>query len=331
MKKIKLGLIGLGFIGKTHLRNSLRLANADLIAVSDISKRALNDAQKLGVKRAFSNYEELLKDRQLDAVIIALPTHLHLKCAKRAAEDKKHILLEKPIARNVAEAKEIVSIAQKNSVKLMIGYPLRFNAIMSNLRGKIKSGVLGDVAIAHATYVNPGPFQHREQDYAPTPVPEWWFNKELTGGGALIDLGSHMINLLRWYFGEIADIKSHLGYRFNLDLEDHAICLAKFESGTTAVINVGWFSQEYQLKVELLGTVKHAVAQNIPPKRISAAIQMLTMNTTPFWRPFAVELEYFANCIANDVRPSPSGNDGLKDLEAIESAYRNSIQLNEIS
>lgn len=287
----------------------------------------MNDARKAGVKRTFTNYEELLKDRQVDAVIIALPTHLHLKCAKRAAEDKKHIFLEKPVARNVEEAKEIVSTAQRNSVKLMIGYPLRFNTTMCKLREQVQSGELGDVATAYAANVNPGPFQHREQDYAPTPVPEWWFNKELTGGGALIDLGSHMINLLRWFFGEIVDIKSHLGYRFNLDFEDHAICLAKFQSGTTAVINVGWVSQKYHLRVELLGTVKHAIAENIPPNPISAAIQMLTTNTTTFWRPYVSELEYFVNCVANDMQPSPSGNDGLKDLLAIELAYKNSIKL----
>ena len=320
-------MIGLGYIGKIHLRNSLRLANASLEAVSDVSKRALNDAKKDGVKKTFTSYEHLLEDPQIDAVIIALPTHLHLDCAKKAAEAKKHILLEKPLARNVADAKEIISVVQKNHVKLMMGYHLRFNKLLGNLRNKIKSGELGDVVVAYATNVSTGPFMHRAHGYAPLPVPEWWFKKELTGGGALIDLGSHMINLLRWYFGEFTDIKSYLGYRFNLDFEDQATCLGRFESGTTAVINVGYFSQKFQLKVELLGTVEHAVAANIPPNPISAAVQMLATNTSDFWRPYIAELECFVNCIVNDVQPCPSGNDGLKDLEAIQAAYKNSIRL----
>jgi predicted dehydrogenase len=320
-------LIGLGYIGKIHLRNSLRFANASLEAVSDVSKRALNDAKQDGVKKTLTNYEQLLKDPQIDAVIIALPTHLHLDCAKKAAEAKKHILLEKPMARNVADAKEILSVTQKNHVKLMIGYPLRFNTIMCNLKTKLNNGELGDVVTAYATNVSTGPFMHRSHSYAPVPVPEWWFNKELTGGGALIDLGSHMINLLRWYFGEITDIKSHFGYRFNLDFEDQAICLGRFESGTTAIINVGYFSQKYQLKVELLGTVEHAIANNIPPNRIIAAAQMLIMNTSTFWQSYSAELEHFISCVAKDVQPHPSGNDGLKDLEAIEAAYKNSINL----
>ena len=324
MKKIGLGLIGLGFIGKVHLRNSMKLANAHVLAVSDTSRRALNEAQTTArIKKTFVDYKQLLKDDSINAVIIALPTHLHAQCACDAAEANKHILLEKPIARNVAEANEIVAVAERNSVKLMLGYPLRFNRAMGKLREQIKNGSIGDVEVAYATFVDSGPFKHRIQDHVPIPVPEWWFNKELSGGGALIDQGSHMINLLRWYFGEIIDIKGHLGYRFNMDFEDSALCVAKFDSGTRAVINVGWFSQMYQQKIEVFGTVRHASVNNIPPKRLLAAIQMLTMNTTTFYQAYIAELGHFVNCISNDAKPFPSGIDGLKDLQAIESVYMN--------
>ncbi|MEM2129204.1 MAG: Gfo/Idh/MocA family oxidoreductase [Candidatus Bathyarchaeia archaeon] len=246
---------------------------------------------------------------------------------KKAAEAKKHIFLEKPIAKNVEEAKEIVSAAQKNHVKLMIGYPLRFNSAMQNLRNKLHSGELGDIVVANATQVSTGPFMHRAHGHAPMPVPEWWFKKELTGGGALIDLGSHMINLLRWYFGEFKHIKSHISYRFNLDIEDQAICIGRFETGTTAIINVGYFSQKYQLKVELLGTVEHVTASNTPPNLMRAAMQMLITNTSDFWKPYIAELQHFTNCIISDTQPSPSGKDGLKDIETITQAYKNQIRL----
>jgi predicted dehydrogenase len=325
--KIKLGVIGLGYIGNVHLRHALKLTNASVVAVSDISKRALKNAKSVGVKKTFNSYEQLLKDPEIDAVIIALPTHLHLQCAKRAAEEKKHIFLEKPIARNVQEAQEIVSVAKRNFVKLMIGYPLRFNSAFSSLREKIKNGTLGDVEIARATNISSGPFFHRMQDYAPIPVPEWWFNKKLTGGGVLIDLGSHMINLLRWYFGEISDIKSYLSYRFSLDFEDSATCLAKFESGTLGVISVGWFSQVLNEQVELFGTVQHAKTQHRAPSRIVAGAQMLMTGRSTFFIPHLTELQYFAKCLEDDLSPSPSGEDGLKDLEAIAQAYKNEISL----
>ena len=327
MKTIRLGIIGLGYIGQIHLRHSLRLPDVQVSAVSDLSKKALAKAKNVGVRKTFTDYEQLLKDPEIDAVIIALPTHLHLRCAKQAAEAKKQIFLEKPIARNIQEAKEIISTAQKNSVKLMIGYPLRFNKTFRDLKEKINDGTLGDIEVAYAAYVSSGPFFHRAEGYAPVPVPEWWFNKELTGGGALIDLGSHIINLLRWYFGEITDVKSRLGHRFNLDLEDSAICLAKFESGTLAVINVGWFSREYQLKIDLLGSVKNASVQHFPSNPLLTVAQMLATGISKFYQPHFAELQYFTNCLINDASLSPSGEDGLRDLEAIFRAYKNEIRL----
>ena len=327
MKKVGLGIIGLGYVGKIHLAHSLKLPNINLLAVSDLSKKALKQAKNAGIEKTFIGYKQLLKEPNIDAVIIALPTHLHLQCAKQAAEAGKHIFLEKPIARNLEEAKEIVAVAQKNSVKLMMGYPLRFDKSFRELKTKIQSGILGDVEIAHATYISSGPFFHRGESQIPLPVPEWWFNKELTGGGALIDLGSHMINLLRWYFGEMTNIKSHLGYRFNLDLEDSAICFTKFKSGTTAVITVGWFLQGYQMRIELLGTVDKAIAEPRLGNRLLVAAQMLTTGKSKFHEPHFEELQHFVSCITKDLPPSPSGEDGLRDLEAISQAYENQIRL----
>jgi len=327
MEKIRLGLIGLGYIGKIHFRHCQKLANAKLIAASDLSKKALKKANDAGVKKTYTDYKQLLKDPTVDAVIIALPTHLHTQCAKQAAEAQKHILLEKPIARNIAEAKEIILAARKNNVKLMMGYPLRFNPAFCKLKERIDDGTLGEIEIAHAAYISTGPFMHRAEAHTPLPVPEWWFKKELTGGGALIDMGSHVINLLRWYFGEIANIKSHFGYRFNLDFEDSATCIAKFEHGTLAVINVGWFSQSYHLKIDLHGSVRSFSVNHSPSNPISTVIQMLTKGYSKFYEGHLAELQHFVNCLIKEQTPSPSGEDGLKDLEVIEQAYKNQIRL----
>jgi predicted dehydrogenase len=327
MKKLGLGIIGLGYIGGIHLRHSLKLANIEVVAVSDVSQKALNKARDAGVKKTFTDYHKLLKEHGIDAVIIALPTHFHLQCATDVAEARKQIFLEKPIARNVEEAKEIISVSQRNSVKLMVGYPLRFKTDLIDLRKKVKAGIFGDIEIAHATYVGCGPFFHREEGYAPVPVPEWWFNKELTGGGALIDVGIHMINLIRWYFGEITDIKSLLAHRLNMDMEDSAICLAKFESGVRAVITVGWFAQKNRVELKLFGTVDHAEMRQRPQNPLATAAQVLTTGTSKYFQPHFAELQYFTQCINKDLTPSPTGEDGLRDLEAISLAYKNQISL----
>jgi len=327
MEKIRLGLIGLGYIGKIHLRHCQKLENAKLIAAADLSKKALKIADGAEVKQTYTNYEQLLRNSDVDAVIIALPTHLHSQCAKQAAEAKKHVFLEKPIARSIAEAKEIISAAGKNNVKLMMGYPLRFNPAFCRVKERIADGTLGEIEIVHAAYISTGPFMHRAEAHTPLPVPEWWFNKELTGGGALIDLGSHIISLLRWYLGEITNIKSHFGYRFNLDFEDSATCIAKFEHETLAVINVGWFSQGYHLKVDLHGSVRSFSVNHSPSNPISTVIQMLTRGYSKFHEGHFTELQHFVNCLIRDQPPSPSGEDGLRDLEVIEQAYKNQIRI----
>jgi predicted dehydrogenase len=139
-----------------------------------------------------------------------------------------------------------------------------------------------------------------------------------------------MINLLRWYLGEIVSIKSHLSHRFNLDLEDSAICLAEFDSGTLATLSVGWFSQDYRLSVELFGTVKHANSGSTPQSPlVPRIVNTLVQGTSKMHWPFLAELRYFVNCVAHDMDPSPSGENGLKDIEAISLAYQNEIELSE--
>jgi len=277
----------------------------------------------MGVKQLFTDYHELLKQSDIDAVLISLPTFLHAPCAINAAEEGKHIFLEKPLARNTKEGKEIIVAARKHDVKLMIGYPLRFSSDFENLKEKIENGVLGDIQTAYAVNIGAGPFFHRGESAIPRPVPEWWLDKKLSGGGALLDLGSHLINLTRWYFGEVRSIKAYLGYRFNFDVEDHAVCIANFESGTTAIINVGWFSQNAAIGIELYGTVAHAQAYNHSPNKVFTAIQLLLGVTPKFFLPYLREVSHFVNCINKDDQPLLSGYEALEDLKIISQVYNN--------
>lgn len=327
MKTAKLGIIGLGFVGQLHLQHSLKLANGQVVAVADSSTKALEKAKALGIKKTFSNYNDLLGDSEVDAVIISLPTHLHLKCTQQAAEAKKNVFLEKPIAANVEDAKEIISSVERNGVKLMIGYPMRFNRSFLKIKEDLENGLIGDVENAHATYISSGPFFARAEGHSPVPVPDWWFNTDYTGGGVFMDLGVHMINLLRMFFGEIVDITGQFGHRFNMDFEDSGMCLARFTSGTLAAINVGWFSQEYLLKVDLLGSVKHVSFGHMPQSAITNMYQMLTKGISSFNQPHFDELQYFCDCIVKDEAPRSTGLDGLRDLEAISKAYKNAIMV----
>ena len=327
MKQVNLGLVGLGYIGKTHLRNSSSLSNAKIVAVADVSKKALRRAKKMGIENVYTDYEQLLRQPEVDAVIIALPTHLHRDCALRAAEAGKAIFVEKPIAKNPEEGREIVKSAKKHGVTLMVGYHFRFNPAFRKLKEKVQNGELGEIQVAAATFLGSGPFTHRAEGWAPMPVPSWWFDKELIGGGALMDVGSHAINLLRWYLGEITDIRSVLRHRFNLGPEDSATCMAKFDSGALAFVNIGWFSQGRQVKVDLFGTAGISSAEDPSVSKVLQTAQLLMGRPSQYFLPHFWELEHFADCVANDKQPISSGLDGVRDLEAIYKAYDNQMQI----
>lgn len=118
-----------------------------------------------------------------------------------------------------------------------------------------------------------------------------------------------------------------MGHRFNLDFEDSAVCLVKFSSGTFVTIAVGWFSQDYVVGVELFGTVKHCEVHNKHMNPILNAAQTLTTGTSRLYWSHRAELCHFINCLILDKEPFSTCQDGLKDLEAIETAYRNQLQI----
>lgn len=324
---INIGLIGAGGIGRIHLDNGLQLRNGRLVAVADISKKHRSFAKAKGVEVVYDNYRDLLENPTIDCVIIALPTFLHSECAILAAENGKHIFIEKPLARNVKEGRMIISRTRKAGVKVMVGYPLRFSKL-SKIKKEIGIGHLGDVVTAITTNVSSGPFSQRISNGIPSPVPSWWFERELVGGGALIDLGSHMIDLLLYYFeNKIVSVKSFLGHRFNMPFEDHALCFIEFEKGISAVVNVGWFSPYRLIGVELYGTAKHLIEISRPPTLIDYAESIIKRQSLSEAAAFRKELQYFVDCLESETSPSPSAEEAVKSLEVISAAYKNAIEL----
>ncbi|UCE95799.1 MAG: Gfo/Idh/MocA family oxidoreductase [Candidatus Bathyarchaeota archaeon] len=327
MRKLNIGLIGAGGIGRIHFYNALKLKKARLVAIADSSKKSQSFARAHNIPKIYSDFEKLLADPSVDCVVISLPTFLHSKCALLAAEQGKHFFIEKPLARNPKEGKTIVSKAQKAGVKTMIGYPLRFSDF-ATIKKDIISGSLGDIVTANAINVGKGPFFARvSAGSIPSPVPSWWFKPELVGGGVLLDLGSHMINLLLWFFGnEIISVRSVLGHRFNMRYEDYALCFIKFRRGTLATVNVGWFSMQQTVKVELFGTVRLSFLKERSEKIPFKLLRLLGITPMTHTSAFFNELNYFVECILSDCDPSPSLTEGLKDLEVIASAYQNELE-----
>lgn len=187
MKAIGFGIIGLGRQGlrlAEHIRNDIR--HGKLIAVCRRSEAGRDYAEKHGVI-FYSDYRGLLKNKDIDAVIITTPNSLHGLHAIEALKSKKHILIDKPIASTLKEGRKILFLAQKNKLKVAINFPLRVNPVTKMLKSSLPR--IGKLRIIQV-FVSHGPIRNK-----------WQSNPKLSKGGVILDLGSHYFDLIAFLTG----------------------------------------------------------------------------------------------------------------------------------
>jgi len=336
---IRVGVIGLGRVGMLHLMNSLKIKGASVVAAADASKSALAKARSLGVKRLFEDYRKLLNSSSdMDAVIISLPNYLHFESVKLALEEGFNVFVEKPLALTLEESGEIVKLVRESGRKLMVGHCLRFLEVIRKMKESLDKGVIGRLEVATLEEVINGPFAHPR---TPTPVSEWWFDPRKSGGGALFDIGYHMIDLFRFFAGDADVVFASLDYKFNLPVEDGAILILRSKEGSVkGIINVGWYQQtifpRYNFRVILHGNAGFLSSDHLVPHNLYlhaakegfknllrkvAGRRIRYLSYTYYYEPFYQELEHFFNCIKKDLDPMVSVEDGLKTVELIRQAY----------
>jgi len=264
---LKVGLIGIGHMGGLHLMNALHIDDIKVMAVADKSERNRKSVEKYNLK-TYEDYGDLIDAEELDAVIISLPNFLKKESVFRAAESKLDIFLDKPLARNFIEGQEIVQKIRKENVRLMVGANYRYFDCVERLKKSFDEGRIGNVAIATSELILNGPISH---GVVPTPIPEWWFDKEMSGGGALLDLGYHLLDLLFWMFGDLQVNYSNLGHELNLPVEDKStVVLESKNKSTTCLVNVGWFSRsifpDFNFRINLHGTAGYDSTERYEPR-----------------------------------------------------------------
>jgi len=266
---LRVGVIGLGRMGKLHFLNALRMKDVKVVAVADKSKENRKTAEKYHI-RTYDDYTKLVNSEELDAVIISLPNFLKREGIFYASEKGWDIFVEKPLARNLAEAKEIVRKVRAENVRLMVGVNYRYFDSVQKVKKILDEGKVGEVVIATSELIMDGPFSH---PLVPKPVPEWWFDKEKAGGGALLDLGYHLVDIFNWMFGDLEIEFSTLGYRFGLSIEDSAtVVLRSPKTGVRCITNVGWFSKmifpNFNFRINLHGTVGYVSTDRFAPRNL---------------------------------------------------------------
>ena len=242
MRKTNVGIIGLGNMGLLHMKNCNHMNDVNVTAVADRSKTARTKAKSYGVKNIYEDYRDLLhKTTDLDVVVISLPNFLHFHSVKLALEEGLNVFIEKPMANSVEEGLDLSKIAKKSGRKLTIGHSMRYIPGIKKIKELIDDGLVGNIEVITNEMVLNGPFSHPA---VPKRVPEWWFDPEKVGGGALHDLGYHLIDLFRFFKGEAKVIFSELDYKFNLPIEDGAIVVLKSRnSDSKGIINTGWYQK----------------------------------------------------------------------------------------
>ncbi|MCC3355665.1 Gfo/Idh/MocA family oxidoreductase [Bacillus timonensis] len=249
---IRFGLVGCGYISKKHLHALSRFDDAHLHAVSDLDESRMDEARNFYQTQSglthpikyFKDYEEMLADQQLDAVIISSFSGLHAEMAKKALQFNKHVILEKPMALSIDGSNELIALAQKQKKELMVCHQLRFRPIMQKIKGIIDDGKIGTIYLGVASIrIN------RSPDYF-TSAP--WRGKWETDGGMLINQGIHIIDLLQWFLGEVHSVYGEIGYQSTVkETEDVALGILDFKSRAKGIIEANIVTQPNNLGYSL--------------------------------------------------------------------------------
>ena len=233
MKKIKYGLVGCGFFGSVHAQEILKIKNAELVSVysknGDSAKRL---SKNIGCQYDL-NLSNLVKRKDIDALIITSPNHLHKKPVILAANNNKHILCEKPFATNIKDAEEMIKAAKKNKVNLMVGHMMHFYPGMVKIKKIIESGILGKPLVAHAERTG---WDNKMKKVS-------WKKMQNKSGGHLFH-HIHEIDLLSWYMGEVESVYcaggnlAHRGKGYGTE-DDILLLTLNFKNGTFASMQYG--------------------------------------------------------------------------------------------
>ncbi len=250
---IKAAVIGAG-IGKFHIEGYQMHPRSEVIAVADLNPQAGEKvATCYGVPRVYLDYKEMLQDPAIDCVSVCVPNALHAPVVVDCLRAGKHVLCEKPLARDAREGAKMIEAAKKSGRKFMIQFNNRYRPEASLLKEYVDKGDLGTVYFARCGWIRRNG------------IPGWggWFtSREMAGGGPLIDLAVHMLDLTMWLMGNpepvtvLASTYSVFGPRMEalgpwgtpnkqgtFDVEDMAVAMIKFAGGQTISLEASWASR----------------------------------------------------------------------------------------
>jgi UDP-N-acetylglucosamine 3-dehydrogenase len=304
VKKLNVGVVGVGAMGHNHVRVYTRLKNANLLAVSDLMKGTLAEVSKKYNTVGFVDYDNVLKMPEIDAVSVCVPTTYHYEVVMSAIEQGKHVLVEKPIAFTLKEAKDMVRAARKEGVKLATGHVERFNPAVLEAKKLLRDKLIGEVVSVSAKRV--GPFPPRIKDV-----------------GVTIDLAIHEVDVMAYLLDSpVSKVYAHVGSRLEkCEYEDHAEIMMEFYNNAIGMLEVNWLTPYKKRQLEVTGT-----DGIISLDYIDQTVEIFGKNArnvrVPHHEPLMEELDSFLNAIMLDEKPKITGEDGIHALKTVLAAMK---------
>lgn len=252
---VRVGVVGLGKMGLSHHAMINAHPEVEVVAVCDATGYVLDVLNKYTGVRTFSDYDNMLRDAQLDAVIIATPSRSHEPMVRSALDRGIHVFCEKPFVLTARDGLELAQLAQSKSLVNQVGYHYRFVAAFQEVKRLLDLGAIGEVTHAMAEAYGP---------VALKPKGSTWRSQRSEGGGCLYDYAAHPLNLLNWYFGAPDAVGGTvLNSIFSKETEDEVYSTLYFEGGKSAQLSVNWSDESYRkmsTKITLWGTTGRITA-----------------------------------------------------------------------
>ncbi len=248
-KPLNFGIIGCGDVTEVKSGPAFqKLPGSKLRYVMRRDREKLEDyAIRHGVEKYSTNYIDLLEDKELDAIYIATPPHMHRFYTEQVAKSKKHVYVEKPMALTVKECEEMVEICKREGVKLFVAYYRRGQEKFVFIKNMMDKKIIGEIRSFQLLYTSEIPVHD--------PNRPWLYNKEISGGGKLYDVGSHMIDLLLFLFGDVSYAKGISSNQSQtLEVSDVTSGLLKFKNGVQGTVQMNFNAMENKDELLLVGS-----------------------------------------------------------------------------
>src|SRR5690242_11567493 len=330
-KSVRVGIIGSQFISTIHADALRQCADAELVAAASPSaERIAAFAERFNIARHFTDYRAMLEMKDLDMVVVGVPNDLHCQVALDAAAAGKHVVMEKPLCLNLAEADQMIEACRRANVKLMYAEELCFAPKYVRLKALLDEGALGRPTLLKQSEKHSGPHADHFWDVA------------RSGGGVTMDMGCHAIEFFRWMLGRapVSSVYAQMSTLVHADKtrgDDNSILLLEFADGTLALAEESWTKLGgMDDRAEVHGSKGVAYADLLRGNAVEAfsstgyGYSVEKAGSTVGWSfpiyeeawnyGFHAEMAHFVDCVQNDRVPLVTGEDGRAVLEVIFAA-----------